>query len=326
MKRGKGRYQWLVLNLSLGLLLVLSGCTFLLTTTFDPTSAHFYNPKTNTADSFQVKNLNQSVSTFYHENQIELLVGLKDAKGHPGTAVNLTLSVIFKYAHFRVEVNLTENLGLSMTTNESGIAQMVFIYNQYTWPKSGYSTNGVLKISSPQLNITQGTSKDLTFNYYQKEISRNSSTDGGIAAITKIENMNVIEEAMALGGEGNLYLTWQEHYFHILQAVLNQSTLNQYAEIRYYPSISVSYLAWAQPVEEMNLTYPSIKKEWNTYIKNKYALDGISDDNIGYGWLITGPLTEVNVTTGWLVMQQLIFSGYRDATNAVIDYVYQVIS
>ncbi len=333
MKRGKRGYYLLLVNLSLGLLLLLSGCTLLPTSepeeilSFDPNTATIYNPKTNISESFYVRNMNRSGSTFYHEDQMKIIVGVRDSKGLPGVAVNLHLRVIFDWYGNTDIVNLTEEFGLKMTTNQSGAVCLICTYNQYTWPQGSYTTEGILEISSSQLNNTRGSSGKLDFTYYHKEITRNSTVEGGIAVINALEKMNLIEEASLLGGEDNLYPNWNSQYYEyydINQVILNQSTIEFYTNYRQQPRVEVYYVAWTILYEETNLTYNIIRNNWSTYIGEDYGSLLISDEYLGENWLITEPITKVNLTTGWLVMQILYIDSFQEPLNGWTRVVYQV--
>jgi hypothetical protein len=339
MKRGKREYNTLLANLSLGLILLLSGCTQFPNNDpdkdsplpphsqplFDLNTASFYNPLTNTSDNFYVRNLNASGSVFLHENQMEIIVGLRDGKGYPGIAYNLTLRVIYTwFDQWTEEINLTERLGVTMTTNTSGLAHLIVTYNQYSWPRSYLSTEGFLEITSPQLNNTVGTSKEWFFRYYYKKIVRNTTAEGGLAAIDYIENSNLIEEAISMGGEENRYINWTKRYYDITRVIINRSTIQYYTEYHGKPRIKITYLAWAIPCDGLNLTYPSIKNEWRTYNGSKYALSNINEEYLGNEWLITEPITQVNITAGWLIMQQIKIDAFNMALDAWGVTVYQI--
>ena len=72
----------------------------------------------------------------------------------------------------------------------------------------------------------------------------------------------------------------------------------------------------------MNLTYVNIKDSWENYLDSE--LYGISDQYVDYSWLITGSLSQVNMTTGWLILQKLTFSTYSKALDAWGISLYQI--
>ncbi|MHA2109644.1 MAG: hypothetical protein ACW99R_18195, partial [Candidatus Hodarchaeales archaeon] len=181
----------LLFILSTSLILILSGCTQPLQNEpkeeilFDLTTASFYNPITNASDSIYVRNLNYSGSVFHHNDQMEIQAGLRDGKGRPGISINITMRVIYTgYDKTNTQAkNLTQTLGIRLTTNTSGLAHLILTYNQYSWPKSSLSAWGYLEIMSPNLNMTKGTSQGFSFRYYRKRVVRNTTQAGGIAAI-----------------------------------------------------------------------------------------------------------------------------------------------
>ncbi len=332
MNRGSREYYRLLFVLSTSLILLLSGCIQLPKKepeeeiVFDLNTASFYNPKTNTSEHIHVKNLNSSGSFFRHEDQMEIIAGLRDAQGRPGIFINLTLGIIYSwFSQWSEEFNLTKKLGLSVTTNASGIAYLLITYNQWSWPKSMAGTWGSLELSSCYLNNTIGRSKEFSFHFYDKKVLRNTTAEGGLAAIENLENSNLIEEARSLAGTENSYVDWTiPSYGGVTRAIINTTSIKYYTEYRGQPRISIIYIAWAVPFEEMNYTYLSIRSDWTKYIGT--GLNGILEDGLSpsYSWLTTGPLAEANITAGWVIFQKIMIDSFSMALDAWGVTVYQI--
>jgi hypothetical protein len=337
MNWGTRDYYKLLFILSTSLILILSGCTQPLQNEpkqepkeeilFDLTTASFYNPMTNTSDRIYVRNLNYSGSVFHHNDQMEISVGLRDGKGRPGIAINITMRVIYTWIDKTTTQakNLTQTLGIRLTTNTSGLAHLTFTYNQYSWPKSSLSAWGYLEITSPNLNNTKGTSQGFSFSYYRKIVVRNTTQVGGITAIEKLENSSLIEEAGRIEGTGNSYVSLTNIDDYVLRGtIINKTTIDYFTEYTGGPRIEITYYAWAIPIQDTNLTYLTIKNTWRTYIDPRFG--GIYEEELdpSWSWRTTSPLSEVNFTNGWLICQEIMIDVFTYALDAWGVTVYQI--
>ncbi|MFX0207686.1 MAG: hypothetical protein ACFFDT_16985 [Candidatus Hodarchaeota archaeon] len=303
----------LLVVLGLNLIAIFSGC-IQSSPVFDPEQAVFYNPISNQTERLWIVNHNDSGRSFYHQNEIEILVGVRDTKGNPGVNYSLLLKVVYTFYSETESENISDKLGILLVTKDSGIAQTTFAYDQYTWPH-GVNTEGYFEISSNKIPNSTAISSIFTFTYYQSQISRNSTSDGGVEVIYNFENKNLYEEAISLGNGSNGLVNWTKNYEGSL---IDAKRINFYSQKRYPPHIDFRYKAWAFHLDPLNLSYQQIRAKWNEFIRS--GLEDFSD----YGWVSTGPLSRVNISTGWLILQYMYESYFLNGLEGGIDWWYQI--
>ena len=292
---------------------------------FDSEHAIYYDPTINATGSFLVQNLNVSGNTLYHGNQIEIIVGLKDSAGHPGIFLNLTVTLVFTYYGNPVgSVNLSEQLGLVFKTNSSGIAHLICTYDQYSWPQGIYEAKGYLEISSPKINNAVCNSQILLFCYRHRSLVRNTTDSEGLLAIDYLEGLNIMEEAMLLGGMNNTYINWTQHPFFegANWPFINKTSLDYFIDYNVEPRITLSYIASAIFFNGTNLTFQFVKDAWDNY--TDYIFWGTSDEYFYNVWLMSGFLSQLNITSGWLILQILDFDAFSTGLAAWYVFIYQI--
>ncbi len=295
-----------LLLILLVLITLLSGCSQP-SPTFNPGLAIFFNPLTNENNTILGVNLNKSGLNFHHLDHIELTVGLKDLEGNPGVNYSLSLGVV--YLEFggssKTTINLSKILNIRLITNASGIARSSFTYNQFTWPKSSYTTAGYFNISCSKLDNITAISDTFNFRYYHSELARNSTTQGGLEAIQSIEMMNLLEEALNLAGENNSY---EEIVFSrpdLLYLIINASVINEFISQMSAPRIDFIYKAWAFELEENNLSYSGLNSIWEDFMSFTLP-ESLPTEK----WYSSGLISQLNPTEGWLVLQFLSYYSF----------------
>lgn len=285
---------------------LLCGC-FQPSTKFNPRKAIFFNPVTNETNRIYGRILNRTGLDIHHLDQIELIVGLKDLEGNLGENYSLSLSVV--YIEFggssKTTINLSQILDINLITNKSGIARTSFTYNQYTWPKSSYTTGGYFNISCSKLDNNTVISDTFNFRYYHSELTRNSSTQIGLMAIYTIEMMNLLEEALNLDSVNNSY---EEIVFtrpDLLYLIINKSLIDYFDSLMSAPRIEFIYKAWSIEIEGDNLSYSSMNAIWGDYM-NYELPEPLTTEN----WHFTGLISQLNLTEGWVVLQYLSYYSF----------------
>ncbi len=314
------RFVFPLIIIFLILVTLLCGC-YQPSTKFDPKKAIFFNPVTNEINRIYEKNLNRTGLDIHHLDQVELIVGLKDLEGNLGENYTLSLNVV--YIEFggssKTTINLSQILDINLITNKSGIARTSFTYNQYIWPKSPYTTGGHFNISCSKLNNNTAISDTFNFRYYHSELTRNSSTQIGLTAIHTIEMMNLLEEALNLGGINNSY---EEIVFtrpDLLYLIINKSLIDYFGSLLSAPRIEFIYKAWATEVEDVNLSYSNLNTIWEDHINYELPESLISEN-----WHFTGLISQLNLTEGWLVLQYLSYYSFADPLNIYSWGIYQL--
>ncbi len=313
------KYSRLLPLIILVFITFLSGCSQP-SPTFNPERAIFFNPVTNENHKIYGENLNKSGLNFHHLDKIELIVGLKDLEGNPG--MNYTLSLNIVYLEFggsrNTTINLSKVLNIHLITNTSGIARSSFIYDQYDWPKSSYTTAGYFTIFCSKVTNRTAISDTFSFRYYDSELSRNSTTLGGLKAIQSIEMMNLLEEALNLGGTNNSYEEIVFSRSDLLYLIINASVIDRFESRMSAPRIEFIYKAWAIELEKNNLTYSSLNSIWRDYM-NFMIPEPFPTER----WYSTGPISQLNITDGWLVLQYLSYYYFAGLLNTEWWYIYQ---
>ncbi|MFX1548640.1 MAG: hypothetical protein ACFFCU_20700, partial [Promethearchaeota archaeon] len=282
---------------------------------FDPNQAEFYNPITNITEQLWIKNHNNSWGSFYHQNQIELVTGLRDAKGNPGVNYSLVVTIVYIfYGEPEIE-NLSAKLGILLKTNKSGIARYTFTYDQYTWPH-GVNTEGHLEVSCNKIPNVTAISRLFTFRYHRKQITRNSTSEEGVEVIYEFENTSLYEEAIALGNGENDYVNWTEDYD--TPVFIDASTIRMRSQYGGAPYEEFMYRAWALHLDPINTSTQNIRAKWDEYIKKD--LPSFS----GYKWKATGALSKVNVSKGWLILQYMYEDTFTNGLDARTLWYYQL--
>jgi hypothetical protein len=315
-KASQIRFTPLLVILGLNLLMILSGC-IQNPSVFDPEKAEFYNPVCNQTERVWIVNYNDSGRSFYHQNKIKILVGLRDTKGNPGVNYSLVLKVVYTFYSETEFRNLTDKLGLLLVTNDSGIAQCTFSYDQYTWPH-GVNTEGFFEISCNEVPNATATSSLITFTYKHSCISRNSTSKGGIEAINNYEQKNLFAEAISLGNDSNEFLDWTEIYEEYELPLISAVRIKSHSQLKGSPYIEFIYKAWALYFDPLNLSSQQIRAKWTEYIK--VGLDDFSEE----AWLSTGSLSRVNASKGWLILQYMYEDTYTSGLEAEINWWYQI--
>ncbi|UCG00657.1 MAG: hypothetical protein JSW11_13685 [Candidatus Heimdallarchaeota archaeon] len=306
----------LLVVLGLNLIVILSGC-IQSSPVFDPEQAELYNPISNQTERLRIVNHNDSGKSFYHQNEIEILVGLRDTKGNPGVNYSLLLKVVYTFYGETESENISDKLGILLVTNDSGIAQSTFAYDQYTWPH-GVNTEGYFEISSNKIPNSIAISSIFTFTYYHSQISRNSTSEGGVEVIYNFENRSLYEEAISLGNDSNDFVDWTKTYGEYYPPIINAARINTHSRLVGAPYIEFMYKAWAFYFDPLNLSYQQIRATWKEYIK--VGLNDFSEDD----WLSTGSLSRVNVSSGWLILQYMYESYFVNGLEGGIDWWYQI--
>lgn len=310
-----------LLFILLTLITLLSGCSHL-SPTFDPERAIFFNPVTNEDNTIYGVNLNTSGQSFRHLDHIELIVGLKDLEGNPGVTYSLSLSIVYTpppWVTRQQTSNLSELLNIYFVTNQSGIAKTSFIYNQYTWPKNSYTTEGFFNISCSKLDNCTVISDTYSFRYYHSEVYRNSTNVEGLQAIQSIEMMNLLEEALNLGGVNNSY---EEIIFtrpDLLYLIINASVINGFGSQMSASRIEFIYQAWGIELELQNLSYSGLNAIWDDYMSVMLPKSLLTDD-----WFSSGDLSQINFTEGWIVFQSLYYYSFAGVLNTAWWDIYQL--
>jgi hypothetical protein len=103
---------------------------------------------------------------------------------------------------------------------------------------------------------------------------------------------------------------------------INKSSLDYFTAYNVEPRIVLSYIAWAIFFNGMNLTFQFVKTAWNNY--TDYILWGTSDEYFYNVWLMSGILSQLNITTGWLILQILDFEAFYTGLAAWNVLIYQI--
>ncbi|NHJ01799.1 MAG: hypothetical protein EAX86_06620 [Candidatus Heimdallarchaeota archaeon] len=293
----------------------LSGC-LQNPSNFNPEYAIFYDPLDKTQEQIRVINMNSSSNTFYHQDQIQILVGLKDTRGNLGVNYTLIVEVVYLIGYYRDVKNLTEKLGIQLITNKSGIAQSIFTYNQYTWPR-GVNTQGYFEVSSPEIANTTAHSTTRLFTFKYTEINRNSTMEGGIDVILNFESRNLIEEAQSADNETNDFMDMiYQGVFVGSEVIINKSTIETYSSLTGAPERIFIYRAWTYYFDTYNLSCVQIVSLGIEKLRIRFFdidIDGYDD----YNWISTSPQLPENIPNGWLIIQYMS-SSYR--TNTLNGY------
>jgi hypothetical protein len=302
LKNIKKPKEYVTILVGIKILVILSGCVDT-STSFNPDKAIFYDPLDETRESIRIINHNISGNSFYHQNEIQLLVGLKDTNGNLGIDYTLQVEIVYGEGQpMTRRENLTKKLGIQMVTNGSGIAQCTFTYNQYEWPIWVYR-EGFFQVSTPKIANKTVNSSECVFFHRHRYINRSASSETGIGIILDFEQRNLIEELQTLGKESNGFLDWETKWY-TSDFIVNKTTIDSYSVLKGAPLRSFEYKAWAQSLVGVNISYQWIRTEWYTNLDE--PLGGINPEE----WTATGELPSENITEGWIILQYMYNHAY----------------